>query len=87
MKKKRVYGLAINTHECFIDIMLYDSKKLNKLIATHPVGVYQDIKRGYQILLYLTREERHDAYDIAESVGFKDFCGLDDLYVDTEEIG
>lgn len=72
-----MYGLAVNTEECFNDIMT-GAEKMDKLIEYPPYGVIQDLKRGYHIFLYRTEEAREKAYKIAEAAGFEDFCELNE---------
>lgn len=85
IKKHEVamYGLMINTDECFDD-MCKGGKKLEALVNNKPV-VYQDPNGQYQMFLFLTPEERNVAYNKAKEIGFESAAVCVQVaYVDTK---
>lgn len=83
MSDIKCYGIAINTEECFNDLMT-GKKKMDKVaeLAGIVAGIYQDHIKGYQILVFTKAKDRDKAYKHIETIGFEDFCKVDDFYVD-----
>ena len=84
MGEVKLYGVAINTDECFYDLIT-GHKRLDKIVDVKPYGIYQDTKRGYQIFLYKTKKERDKLYKVVEAAGFEDFCKLDNLFAEEKK--
>ena len=63
----RMYAITISTEECYLDL-LTGGKKLEVLVKDAE-GVYQE--PAYQMLLYLTPEDRLKAHEKIKEMGFK----------------
>jgi len=66
----RMYAITISSEECYLDL-LTGGKRLERLevVVREAEGVYQE--PAYQMLLYLTPEDRLKAYEKIKEMGFK----------------